>query len=86
MAIEEQNVIALELAIEEKNIVPFQLTIREQNVTRIKELRVDETSSQCKLEFDIVIMSNPSGEIPPKTNWEFQSKSGRLNYFRIYIN
>ncbi len=31
------------------------------------------------------IVSNPSDEIPPKKTWEFQSKSGRLNYFIIYI-
>jgi hypothetical protein len=74
------------LAIEEKNVAPFELAIKEQNFVRIKELRVDETNSQCKLKLDMVIVSNPSYEIPPKTNWEFQPKSGKLNYFRIYIN
>jgi hypothetical protein len=81
LAIGEQNVVALELAIEEKNVDPFEFAIKEQNAIRIKELRVDETSNQCKLKLDMVIMSNPSDEIPPKTNWEFQLRSGRLDYF-----
>jgi hypothetical protein len=34
----------------------------------------------------MVIMSNPSDEILPKTNWELWPKNGRLNYFKIYIN
>jgi hypothetical protein len=49
LAIEEQNVVALELAIEEKDVAPSKLAIREQNAAKIKELRIDETSSQCKL-------------------------------------
>jgi hypothetical protein len=49
LAIEEQNVVALELAIEEKNVAPSKLAIREQNAVKIKELRIDERSSQCKL-------------------------------------
>jgi hypothetical protein len=33
----------------------------------------------------MVILSNPSDEILPKTNWEFRPKSGRLDYFEIYV-
>jgi hypothetical protein len=44
------------------------LTIGEQNVNGIEEPRVDETSSQCNLKLDVVIVSNPSDEILPKTN------------------
>jgi hypothetical protein len=33
-----------------------------------------------------MILSNPSDEIPPKTNWKFWPRSGRLDYFKIYIN
>ncbi len=71
LAIEEQNVVASKLAIEEQNVIPLKLAIGEQNVTRIEEPKVDETSNQCNLELDMVIMSNPSDEILPKTNWEF---------------
>jgi hypothetical protein len=35
------------LAIEEQNVVPLELAIEEQNATGIEEPRVDETSSQC---------------------------------------
>jgi len=59
------------LAIEEQNVVPLELLIMEQNAIKIEELRVDETSSQCNLKLDTAIVSNPSDEILPKTNWEF---------------
>jgi hypothetical protein len=51
------------------------LAIEEQNVDVSKlgigEPRVDETNMQYNLELAHVIVSNPSGEIRPKTNWEF---------------
>ncbi len=28
---------------------------------------------------------NSNDEIIPNTNWEFQSKNGGLDYFRIYV-
>jgi hypothetical protein len=71
LKVQEQNVAASKLAIEEQNVVPLELAIREQIDVGIEEPKVDETSSQCNLEFDMVIVSNLSDEIPPKTNWEF---------------
>jgi hypothetical protein len=56
------------LAIKEQNVVPSKLIIVEKNVVGIKKPKVDKTSNQCNLELDIVIMSNPSDEILPKTN------------------
>jgi hypothetical protein len=52
---------------------------------RIGEPSVDETNSQCNLELFMVLVSNPIDEIPRKKHWKFLL-SGRLNYFRIYIN
>ncbi len=69
--------------VQQQNVAPSKLTIGEQNVNGIEEPRVDETSSQCNLKLDVVIVSNPSDEILPKTNQEFQPKSGRLDYFGI---
>jgi hypothetical protein len=56
------------LAIEEQNVVPSKLTIKEQNVDGIEKPRINNTSNQCNLELDMVIVSNPSDEILPKTN------------------
>jgi hypothetical protein len=49
--VEEQNIVALEMAIEEQNVVPSKLTIGEQNVVKIEEPKVDETSNQCNLKW-----------------------------------
>jgi hypothetical protein len=57
-----------------RSIVPSKLGIREQNATRIEEPRVDEINNQCNLKFNMVILSNPSDEIPPKTNSNFDQK------------
>ncbi len=75
MAIKEQNVPTPKLVIEEQNVAALELAIEEQNVVTsklgVKELGFDETSTQCNLELAMVIVSNPSG---------------RLYYFRIYVN
>ncbi len=78
MTIKEQNVVELELATEEENVDTSKLRIREPGV--------DETSTQCNLELALVIVSNLSDDICPKTNWEFRPKNGRLDYFKIYID
>jgi len=57
--------------VQQKNVVASKLAIREQNAFRIEELRVDETINKCNLKLDMVIVSNPTDEIPPKTNWNF---------------
>jgi hypothetical protein len=31
----------------------------------------------------MVIVYNSNDEIPPNTNWEFQSKNGGLNFFKL---
>jgi hypothetical protein len=78
LAIEEQNVISSKFAIGEPNVVPSKLKIREPNV--------DETNNQCNFELLVAIVSNPNDEILPKKHWKFCLKSGRLDYFKIYIN
>jgi hypothetical protein len=75
LAIEEQNVASPKFAIEEQNVVAPKFAIEDQNVVasklRVGELELDQTSTQCNLKLAMVIVSN---------------LSGRLNYFRIYLN
>jgi hypothetical protein len=75
LATEEQNVVAPKLAIEEQNVVISKLATKEQNVVVSKlgiwEPGLNETNIQCNLKLAMVIISNPSG---------------RLNYFKFYIN
>ncbi len=63
------------MAIEEQNVVVSKLATKEQNVVTLKlrvwEPKLDETNTQCDLKLAMVIMFN---------------QSGRLNYFKIYIN
>ncbi len=68
LSIKEQNVASLELTIEEQNVVSSKLTIKKQNAVGIKKPKVDEPSNQYNLKLDMVIVSNPSDEILPKTN------------------
>jgi hypothetical protein len=56
----KNNVATSKLAIEEEIIVGSEL--------RIGEPGVDETNIQCNLKLAQLIASNPSDEIPPKTN------------------
>jgi hypothetical protein len=60
------------------------LTIGEQNDVPSKP-RVDESSNPCDLDLAMVVC-NSNDEIIFDTNWEFQSKSGGLDCFKIYIH
>jgi hypothetical protein len=61
------------------------LIIGEQNVVPL-ELRVDEANNPCGLELVMVVVCNSNDDIPPNINWEFRSRSGGLDCFRIYIH
>jgi hypothetical protein len=73
------------LKAKKQNVASLELTIGEQNVVPLKP-GVDESSSPCGLKLVMVVVCNSSDETPPNTNWEFQSKSGGLNCFKIYIH
>jgi hypothetical protein len=72
--VQEQNVATPKLAIEEQNVTALELATKTNVATLelgIGKLRVDETNIQCNLKLAHVIVFNPSDEIYPKTNWEF---------------
>ncbi len=81
----KKNVISLKLRIEEQNVVSLKLKPEEQNVAPSK-LRIDELSNLCELELTMVTVCNSNVEIIFNTNWEFQSKNGGLDCFRIYVH
>jgi hypothetical protein len=68
----------------EQNVAPLELKLREQNFVSL-ELRIDESSNLCDLKLTMVIVYNLNDEITPNINWEFRSKNGGLDCFRIYI-
>jgi hypothetical protein len=69
----------------EQNVAPLELRPGEQNVTPL-ELRINELNNLCVLELTMVIIFNSNDEISPNIDWEFQSKNGGLDCFRIYIH
>jgi hypothetical protein len=81
----EQNVVPSESKLGEQNVAPLELRPEEQSVTS-SELRIDESSNLCGLELAVVTICNSNDEIILNTNWEFQSKNGGLDCFRIYIH
>jgi hypothetical protein len=66
-------------------VVSWELIIGEQNVVPL-QLGVNESNNPYGLELEMVVVYNSNDEISPDINWEFRSKSGGLNCFRIYIH
>jgi hypothetical protein len=56
-----------------------------QNVVPSK-LKMDESSNLCGLELAMVIVCNSNGDITLNIDWEFRSKNGGLDCFRIYVH
>jgi hypothetical protein len=69
----------------EQNVVPLKLRLGEQIVVSW-ELKIDEPSNLCGLKLIMVIVCNSNDEITLNINWEFWSKNGGLNCFKIYIH
>jgi len=61
-----------------QSVVSSKLTIGEQNVVPL-EPKVNESSNGFSLEL-------ANDDIIPNINWEFQSKNGGLDCFKIYIH
>jgi hypothetical protein len=80
----EQNVDPLQPRFREKNVIPSKLRPWEQNVVSLK-LKLDESSNLCDSKWIMVTICNSNDKITPNTNWEFRSKNGGLNCFRIYV-
>jgi hypothetical protein len=70
---QKKDVASSELTIGEKNVVPW-------------ELRVDESNNPCGSELIMVVVYNSNDEILPNTDWEFRSRNGGSDCFRIYIH
>jgi hypothetical protein len=68
-----------------KMLFPSQLRPKEQNVV-LSKLIIDEPNNLCGLKLIMVIICNSNDEITPNTYWEFRSRNGGLDYFRIYIH
>ncbi len=49
-------------------------------------LRIDKWNNLCGLKLTIVIICNSNDEITLHINWEFWSKNGGLDWFRIYVH
>ncbi len=73
-----------DLEAQKQNVVSSKPTIGEQNVAPL-ELEVDELNSPCGLELAMVVVCYSNDETPPNSGWEFQSRNGGLNCFKIYI-
>ncbi len=93
----KQNVISLESTLGEQNVVPSKSTLGEQDVPPSKStpgeqnltssnLKIDESSNLCGLEFTMVTISDSNDEITPNTDWEFRPKNGGLRCFGIDVN
>jgi len=77
--------VSLEPMIGKQNVDPSQLKLREQNVISW-ELKINESNNLCGLKLTMVTVCNSNDEITPNTNWEFWSRNGGLNCFKIYTH
>jgi hypothetical protein len=73
------------LKLGEQNVAPSKLRPWKQNVDML-ELRINESSNLCGSKLTMVTIYNSNGEIIFNIDWEFQSKNGGLDCFRIYIH
>jgi hypothetical protein len=85
LKIQKQNVVSSKSKHGEQNVVPSELRPREQNVV-LSKLRIDESNNLCGLELTMMTVCNSNDEITFNTYWEFRSRNGGLDYFRIYIH
>ncbi len=81
----EQNVVPSESKLGEQNVAPLKLRHEEQNVA-LSELKIHESNNLCGWKLTTVTICNSNDEIIPNTDWEFQSKNGGLDFFRIYLH
>jgi hypothetical protein len=47
---------------------------------------MNESSNLCDLKLKMVIVCNSNDEITPNSNWEFRSRNGGLDCFKIYTH
>jgi hypothetical protein len=80
-----QNVTSLKQTIGKQNVDPLQPRLGEQSVAP-SELIIDESSNLCGLKLTMMTICNSNDEIISNTDWEFRSKNGELDCFKIYIH